>query len=63
MGDLKYPQWQKPLQELTLEFGCAKLPAKTKSVEILILERLERLKQERDGHEERAAIDDALLLF
>jgi hypothetical protein len=62
-GELKFPEWQTPLQELILEFDSGKLPKKLQEVETLILERLERLSQSEDGRGERYALDDALSIL
>jgi hypothetical protein len=35
-SELKYPEWQAPLQELILEFDREKLPGKIQNVQILI---------------------------
>jgi hypothetical protein len=47
---LKYPEWQKPLQELILEFDRDKLPEKVQQVETPIFERLQQLSRGNDGH-------------
>ncbi len=59
-GQLKFPEWQSPLQELILEFDSAKLPEKVQKVEAILTDRLYRLSQTGDGHLEREAIQDAL---
>jgi hypothetical protein len=61
--ELKYPQWQLPLQELILEFDREKLPEQLQKVETLIFERLRQLRQGSDGRVETLAIDDALSLI
>jgi hypothetical protein len=61
--ELKYPEWQKPLQELILEFDRDKLPEKVQQVESLILERLQQLRGGNDGHIELQAINDALAVL
>jgi hypothetical protein len=58
--ELKYPEWQKPLQELILEFDRDKLPEKVQQVETLIFERLQQLRRGNDGNIELQAINDAL---
>ena len=58
--ELKYPEWQKPLQELILEFDRDKLPEKVQQVETLIFERQQQLSRGNDGHMELQAINDAL---
>jgi hypothetical protein len=62
-GELKFPQWQAPLQQALLEFDPAKLREKIKSVEALIQQRIQELSQSADGHAERLAISDALSLL
>jgi hypothetical protein len=62
MGDveLKFPQWQAPLQALILEFDREKVQEKIREVEALIFERLQQISESNDGHTERIAIFDAL---
>jgi hypothetical protein len=59
-GELKYPEWQTPLQELILEFDSEKLRVKIQNVETLIFERVQQLRQECDARIEQEAINDAL---
>lgn len=61
-ADLKYPEWQTPLQELILEFDPEKLPERIQKVEILIFERLQQLHGESDGRAEHEALNDALTI-
>jgi hypothetical protein len=61
--ELKYPEWQTPLQELILEFDSTKLPEKVQKVETLISERLQQLPRGNEGHIETQAINDALALL
>jgi hypothetical protein len=61
--ELKYPEWQTPLQELILEFDRTKLPEKVQKAEAVILERLQQLGQGKDGQNEIQAINDALALL
>lgn len=61
--ELKYPEWQTPLQELSLEFDRTKLPEKIQKVETVILERLRELRHGNDGHVETQAINDALAIL
>ena len=42
-AELKFPQWQGPLQELILEFDPQKMPEKIQSAETLVLERLQQI--------------------
>lgn len=58
--ELRYPEWQKPLQELILEFDRDKFPEKVQQVESQIFERLQQLRGGNDGHIELQAINDAL---
>ena len=58
--ELKFPEWQAPLQDVILEFDRANLPEKIEKVETLILERLQKLRQSSDGRSEQQAINDAL---
>jgi hypothetical protein len=61
--ELKYPEWQKPLQEVILEFDRAKLPEKVQKVEALIFYRLQQLRQGNNGYMEKQAINDALTVL
>lgn len=61
--EFKYPEWQRPLQDVILEFDREKLPSKIEKMEGLILERLQQLSQGKDGHGEREAINHALSLL
>jgi hypothetical protein len=62
-GELKFPEWQAPLQEAILEFDPAKLQEELKRVEGLIQQRIQDLSHSTDGPAERLAIDDALSLL
>jgi hypothetical protein len=59
-GELKFPKWQAPLQEVILEFDFEKLPGKLQEVETLILERFQQPRQSNDGDREQAALNGAL---
>jgi len=59
-GELKYPKWQGPLQEVILEFNREKLAEKLQKVESLVFECLQQLHQGTDGASEREALNDAL---
>lgn len=61
--ELKYPEWQTPLQELVLEFDSTKLPEKVQKVEALIFERMQKLCRGNDGHSETQALNDAVVLL
>jgi len=58
--ELKFPEWQKPLQDLILEFDREKLLEKVKKVETLIIERHQQLVGASDSQDERDALIDAL---
>jgi len=58
--NLKYPEWQVPLQEVILEFDLKVLPGKIQHVETLIFQRLQALRSNNDGADERIAIANAL---
>jgi len=62
-SELKYPEWQAPLQELILEFDREKLPGKRQNVEILISKRLQQLRDEMDGLAEVQALNDGLAVL
>jgi hypothetical protein len=57
---LKYPEWQIPLEGVVTEADVKKLPTRVHEVETLISERLKQLDSHRDGAAERGAIDTAL---
>jgi hypothetical protein len=61
--EFKYPEWQRPLQDVILEFDREKLPPKIEKMEALILERLQQLSQGKDGHDEREAVNHALSIL
>jgi hypothetical protein len=61
--ELKFPAWQKPLQDLILEFDREKLLEKVKKVEALIIERDRQLAGESAGQDERVALSDALSII
>ena len=60
MGELKYPEWQVPLDEAILEFDSARLPVKIQSAEKVIHDRLHELASETHDFRERQALMDAL---
>jgi hypothetical protein len=62
-GELKYPRWQAPLQDLILEFDRGKVVERIQKVENLILERLQQLRQGSEGHSEQDAINGALFII
>jgi hypothetical protein len=57
---LKYPEWQIPLEEAMVEPDLAKLRVKVYTVEALIFERLTQLEPTKDGIAEREAINNGL---
>lgn len=59
-GELKYPKWQAPLQEVIFELNREKLADKIQKLEALILERVLQLQLGSDSHREQEAINDAL---
>ena len=67
MGDtceeLKYPEWQKPLEAAVLELDRDKLAEKILKVEAMIVERLRELPQSVDGQDEKEAIRRGLSLI
>ena len=62
-GQLRFPQWQAPLQDLILEFDSIKLEEKTRAVEALLFERIRQLDLESDGRDEKMALRDALSII
>ena len=58
--ELKFPEWQGPLQDLILEFDRQKLAEKIQEVETLIFKRQQRLSQAVGSQAEREALHDAL---
>ena len=62
-SELKFPEWQAPLQDLLLEFNRAKLEQQIQRVEALITQRIQQLPSSGGGHEERDAINHALSLL
>ena len=62
-GELRYPEWQKPLQDLILEFDREKLAEKVKKVEALIIERDRQLRVSDSHTDERVALSDAMAII
>jgi hypothetical protein len=62
-AELRFPDWQLPLQEVVLEFDRAKLLKEIRRVEALIIQRIQQLPRSADGHVERDAINHALSLL
>ena len=54
------PEWQKPFQDLILEFDRERLLDKIQKVHTLITERQQQLAEAKEGHDEQAALSDAL---
>jgi hypothetical protein len=63
MSELRFPQWQHPLQDLVLERDPRKLSRKIEDVERLISLRFLRLQNEKNCLDERQALTDALSLL
>jgi hypothetical protein len=65
MGDqeLRYPEWQVPLQDLILEFDRVRLSRKMQEIETIIVQRLEELSRKSDSRDEREALNDALSIL
>ena len=61
--ELKFPEWQLPLQEVILEFDPEKLNEKAKNIETLIAERFQLLQREGGGREEQQALCDGLSIL
>ena len=61
--ELRFPEWQKPLQELILEFDREKLAEKVKKVEALIIERDQQLRGSDSHTDERVALSDAMAII
>jgi hypothetical protein len=57
---LKYPEWQKVLQEALLELDTDKLKQRVAAAETAIFKRLQAISQSSDHNVERQAIEDAL---
>lgn len=63
MTELKFPQWQAPLQDLILEFDPVKLEEKIRTVETLLFDRLQQLDHGNGGRDEKTALQDALSII
>jgi hypothetical protein len=61
--DLKYPEWQKPIQAAMLEFDPQHLRNRIASAEAAISARLAMLSEASDGDAERLAIQDGVRLL
>jgi hypothetical protein len=62
-GELRFPRWQTPLQELILEFDPETLPEKIQQLKALILQRRRQLDRENGGRVEKIALHDALAII
>jgi hypothetical protein len=58
---LRFPEWQKPYFEAVLEFDPQLLHEKVLDAEAAIYRRLQQLIDTANSHEERVAINDAIL--
>lgn len=63
MSELRFPEWQRPLQEVILESGQEDWAHKIQAVEKLITLRFLQLQNRSDCLEERQALSDALFLL
>lgn len=61
--ELKFPEWQAPLQELFIEFDRDRLIEKVQKVEALIFERLQRPPRSKDDRNERESLDQAVFIL
>lgn len=61
--DLKYPDWQKPIQAAMLEFDPQQLPGRIAAAEAAISARLVLLSAARDSVDEQLAIQDGIRLL
>jgi hypothetical protein len=59
-GELKFPHWQAPLQDLILEFDLVKLQEKIREVEALLFARLQQFDHGTNNRDEKIALQDAL---
>lgn len=60
---LKYPEWQRPLQEAIVELDKDKLKTRLAAVETAITNRLQAISRSPDHRAERQAIEDARALI
>jgi hypothetical protein len=58
--ELKYPEWQQPLQEALVEFDPQKMRVKMQKAEAAIHDRLQTLVDSDHLVEEREALTDGL---
>jgi len=62
-GVIKYPDWEKPLQEAVAEVDKDKLKSRVGAAETAIFNRLQAISRSSDHAAERQAITDALALI
>jgi hypothetical protein len=62
-SELRYPEWQRPLQEALMESDKAKLKARVESAETIIFRRLQAISHDSNHHAERDAVEHALSLL
>ena len=58
--ELQFPEWQRPLQDVILEFDRERMLKKIQDVEALIFDRLRQISVTNDGRVEHDALNDAL---
>lgn len=63
MSELRFPEWQRPLQEVILESNHEDLIRKIQVVEKLVSMRFLQLQHRKDCLDERQALADALILL
>lgn len=61
--NLKYPDWQRPLQEALVELDKEKLQERLAAVEATIFKRQQAIAHRPDHQDERHALQDALSLL
>jgi hypothetical protein len=61
--ELRFPEWQVPLQDLILEFDRELLPAKMQDLENRILARLQLVAQNQTDTSEQDALIDGLSIL
>jgi hypothetical protein len=62
-GVIKYPDWQRPVQEALVEVDKEKLKSRVGAAETAIFHRLQAISSSSDHSAERQAIADALALI
>jgi hypothetical protein len=63
MTELKFPEWQAPLQDLILEFDPVKLEKIISKTEALRFDRLQQLDRGNGSRDEKIALQDALSII